>query len=182
MGTGYTGTLSANSEVDSTSAPYPLAIAAMCGKDCVAIASDLRFGINQQQTTAVDMKKIYKARPCDLHAMWRAPVHYAPCKSHRVTRQAPVHHGPYKSHRVTCRALVHSGPYKSHHVTWRAPVHYGPYESHRATWRALVHCCTYAQSMKLVRGGGLAEKAQFEFSTRYKYGMRIKLGKSSTLS
>ena len=34
----------------------------MCGKDCVAIASDLRFGINQQQTTAVDMKKIYKAR------------------------------------------------------------------------------------------------------------------------
>ena len=33
---------------------------AMCGKECVAIASDLRFGINQQQTTAVDMKKIYK--------------------------------------------------------------------------------------------------------------------------
>lgn len=32
----------------------------MCGKNCVAIASDLRFGINQQQTTAVDMKKIYK--------------------------------------------------------------------------------------------------------------------------
>ena len=36
------------------------AIIAMCGKECVAIASDLRFGINQQQTTAVDMKKIYK--------------------------------------------------------------------------------------------------------------------------
>jgi hypothetical protein len=55
--------LSANCEVDPTCAPYPLALAAMCGKDCVAIASDLRFGINQQQTTAVDMKKIYKARP-----------------------------------------------------------------------------------------------------------------------
>jgi 20S proteasome subunit beta 3 len=33
---------------------------AMVGKNCVAIASDLRFGINQQQTTAVDMKKIHK--------------------------------------------------------------------------------------------------------------------------
>jgi hypothetical protein len=35
----------------------------MCGKNCVAIASDLRFGINQQQTTAVDMKKIYEIHP-----------------------------------------------------------------------------------------------------------------------
>ena len=32
----------------------------MVGKNCVAIASDLRFGINQQQTTAVDMRKIHK--------------------------------------------------------------------------------------------------------------------------
>jgi len=59
---GCTGTLYAESDVDPTYAPSPLALAAMCGKDCVAIASDLRFGINQQQTTAVDMKKIYKAR------------------------------------------------------------------------------------------------------------------------
>eukprot|EP00227_Mantoniella_beaufortii_P000731 CAMPEP_0197617482 /NCGR_PEP_ID=MMETSP1326-20131121/61057_1 /TAXON_ID=1155430 /ORGANISM="Genus nov. species nov., Strain RCC2288" /LENGTH=202 /DNA_ID=CAMNT_0043186375 /DNA_START=584 /DNA_END=1192 /DNA_ORIENTATION=- len=39
------------------------ALIAMCGKDCVAIASDLRFGINQQQTTACDMKKIYEIHP-----------------------------------------------------------------------------------------------------------------------
>ena len=31
----------------------------MTGKDCVAIASDLRFGV-QNQTNAVDMKKIFK--------------------------------------------------------------------------------------------------------------------------
>lgn len=36
------------------------ALIAMCGKECVAIASDLRFGVNQNQTTAVDMKKIHK--------------------------------------------------------------------------------------------------------------------------
>jgi len=34
-------------------------IVAMCGKNCVAIASDMRFGI-QQTTIASDMHKIYK--------------------------------------------------------------------------------------------------------------------------
>jgi len=33
---------------------------AMTGKDCVAIASDLRLGINQNQTAAVDYSKIHK--------------------------------------------------------------------------------------------------------------------------
>lgn len=33
---------------------------AMLGKDCVAIASDLRLGINQNQTTAVDYSKLHK--------------------------------------------------------------------------------------------------------------------------
>ena len=33
---------------------------AMTGKDCVAIASDLRLGINQNQTTAVDYSKLHK--------------------------------------------------------------------------------------------------------------------------
>ena len=33
---------------------------AMVGKDCVAIASDLRLGINQNQTTAVDYSKLHK--------------------------------------------------------------------------------------------------------------------------
>lgn len=31
----------------------------MAGKDCVAIASDMRFGI-QNQTMATDMKKVFK--------------------------------------------------------------------------------------------------------------------------
>mmetsp|Transcript_5537 Transcript_5537/g.13487 ORF Transcript_5537/g.13487 Transcript_5537/m.13487 type:complete len:205 (-) Transcript_5537:507-1121(-) len=35
------------------------AIVAMCGKDCVAIASDMRYGI-QQQTIACDMNKIFE--------------------------------------------------------------------------------------------------------------------------
>mmetsp|Transcript_13494 Transcript_13494/g.27338 ORF Transcript_13494/g.27338 Transcript_13494/m.27338 type:complete len:205 (-) Transcript_13494:131-745(-) len=34
-------------------------IVAMCGKDCVAIASDMRYGI-QQQTIACDMHKVFK--------------------------------------------------------------------------------------------------------------------------
>ena len=32
----------------------------MTGKDCVAIASDLRLGINQNQTAAVDYSKLHK--------------------------------------------------------------------------------------------------------------------------
>jgi len=36
------------------------AVIAMTGKDCVAIASDLRLGINQNQTTAVDYSKLHK--------------------------------------------------------------------------------------------------------------------------
>ena len=39
------------------------AIIGMAGKNCVAIASALRFGINPRQTTAVDMKKIYEIHP-----------------------------------------------------------------------------------------------------------------------
>eukprot|EP00854_Cymbomonas_tetramitiformis_P024077 gene24077-29221_t len=35
------------------------AIIAMVGKDCVAICSDLRFGV-QHQTLATDFKKIFK--------------------------------------------------------------------------------------------------------------------------
>ena len=35
----------------------------MCGKECVAIASDNRLGINQQQTTAVDFQKIFEIHP-----------------------------------------------------------------------------------------------------------------------
>lgn len=31
----------------------------MAGKDCVAIASDMRFGV-QNQTQACDMKKVFK--------------------------------------------------------------------------------------------------------------------------
>ena len=34
-----------------------LGLVAMCGKNCVAIASDSRFGI-QQQTVTTDMKKV----------------------------------------------------------------------------------------------------------------------------
>ncbi len=34
------------------------AVVAMCGKDCVAIASDMRYGI-QQQTVACDMNKVF---------------------------------------------------------------------------------------------------------------------------
>ena len=36
---------------------------AMCGDECVAIASDNRLGINQQQTTAVDFPKIFEIHP-----------------------------------------------------------------------------------------------------------------------
>jgi len=36
---------------------------AMCGNECVAIASDNRLGINQQQTTAVDFQKIFEIHP-----------------------------------------------------------------------------------------------------------------------
>ena len=35
----------------------------MCGDECVAIASDNRLGINQQQTTAVDFPKIFEIHP-----------------------------------------------------------------------------------------------------------------------
>lgn len=35
------------------------AIVAMAGKDCIAIGSDLRFGV-QFQTLATDYKKVYK--------------------------------------------------------------------------------------------------------------------------
>lgn len=35
------------------------ALVAMAGKDCVAIASDSRFGI-QQQTVAMNLQKIFK--------------------------------------------------------------------------------------------------------------------------
>ena len=35
----------------------------MCGHECVAIASDNRLGINQQQTTAVDFQKIFQIHP-----------------------------------------------------------------------------------------------------------------------
>ena len=38
--------------------PPPLAVA-LAGKECVAIASDLRFGV-QLQTLATDFKKVYK--------------------------------------------------------------------------------------------------------------------------
>jgi 20S proteasome subunit beta 3 len=34
------------------------AIVAMAGKNCVAIASDTRLGINQQQTIACDFQKV----------------------------------------------------------------------------------------------------------------------------
>ena len=36
---------------------------AMCGHECVAIASDNRLGINQQQTTAIDFQKIFQIHP-----------------------------------------------------------------------------------------------------------------------
>lgn len=39
--------------------PAPAAAVAMAGKDCVAIGSDLRFGV-QLQTLATDYKKIHK--------------------------------------------------------------------------------------------------------------------------
>jgi len=35
------------------------AIIGMCGKDCVGIAADTRYGI-QQMTVGTNMKKIYK--------------------------------------------------------------------------------------------------------------------------
>ena len=35
----------------------------MCGHECVAIASDNRLGINQQQTTAIDFQKIFQIHP-----------------------------------------------------------------------------------------------------------------------
>jgi len=40
-----------------------LTLKAMCGHECVAIASDNRLGINQQQTTAVDFQKIFQIHP-----------------------------------------------------------------------------------------------------------------------
>jgi hypothetical protein len=46
--------------LDNASCPVPAPHAvAMAGKDCVAIGSDLRFGV-QLQTLATDYKKIYK--------------------------------------------------------------------------------------------------------------------------
>jgi len=38
-------------------------LVAMVGKNCVAIASDTRFGI-QQTTMATDMKKVTASRSC----------------------------------------------------------------------------------------------------------------------
>ena len=42
---------------------FSLLETAMRGEDCVAIASDNRLGINQQQTTAVDFKKVFQIHP-----------------------------------------------------------------------------------------------------------------------
>ncbi|KAK9505214.1 hypothetical protein O3M35_009311 [Rhynocoris fuscipes] len=39
------------------------AVVAMKGKDCVAIASDLRFGINQGCTVATDFEKVFEMGP-----------------------------------------------------------------------------------------------------------------------
>ena len=39
------------------------AIIAMAGKDCVAIASDLRLGVNKQQTVAHNFQKVFEINP-----------------------------------------------------------------------------------------------------------------------
>ena len=74
----------------------------MTGAECVAIASDLRFGV-QNQTNATDMRKIFKIHDrlyCGLAGLatdmqtlcvgapWRA-ARVVPCADARCARQLP---------------------------------------------------------------------------------------------